>query len=179
MLTINVKMTETFDEETGRFGGETFELNLEHSLVSMSKWEARFEKPFLSDKDKTSEEVSWYINAMSLSGEIPPEVFSNLTAANIAEIDLYIGAKMTATTFNEQQNQRHNREIITSEIIYYWMVSLGIPFECECWHLNRLLTLIRVINIKNSPKKTMGRREAAQRMRELNAQRKAQYGTRG
>lgn len=116
---------------------------------------------------------------MSLSRDVPPEVYARLSEENLGQINEYIGAKMTATWFSETKPQRPSRETITAELIYYWMISLNIPFECQHWHLSRLFTLIRVCNVKNAPAKKMSKREAADKRRALNAQRKAQYNTRG
>lgn len=180
MLTVKVPIgDESFDEETKKFVRETFELELEHSLVSLSKWESFFEKPFLSTEDKTAEEVFWYIKAMSISPKVPEEVFDNLTPENFTEIDKYINAKMTATWFSDGTKQQSSRQIITAELIYSWMIDLNIWLECEHWHLAQLFTLIRVCGQKNAPQKKMSRSEILQRNRELNAQRRERMGTSG
>jgi len=178
MLKLVVAMKESYDELTKEFSSEDVTLELEHSLVSLSKWESHWEKPFLDTKEKTTEETLWYIKAMTMTLNVPPGVFDNLSDEHYDAINHYINAKMTATWFSEQK-QAKTREIITAELIYYWMIALGVPFECQYWHLNRLLTLIQVCNLKNAPQKTMGRREAAEMQRTLNAERKARLGTRG
>jgi hypothetical protein len=180
VLTVHVPVAEYFDETTNRFSHETFAIDMEHSLVSLSKWESFFEKPFLSDTEKTPEELMWYVKAMTLTPNVPPEIYNKMTEENGREISAYINAKMTATKISEIPGQsRASREIITAEIIYYWMVSYQIPVEFENWHLSRLLMLIRVCNEKNKPQKKMSRRDVAQRQRDLNAQRKAMLGTTG
>ena len=180
MLTIIVPGVEMFDEQTQEFITEgDVTLDLEHSLVSLSKWESIHEKPFLGKDEKTTNEVLDYIKCMTLTPEIPEEVFHKLSEGNIKEINNYIEAKMTATWFNDPPGAPASRDVITAELIYYWMVTFQIPFECETWHLNRLFTLIRVCNIKQAKPKKMSRSEIARRNRELNAQRRQQLGTTG
>lgn len=180
MLTIVVPESEFFNDATQEF--VTFDevtLELEHSLASLSKWESKWEKPFLSAEQKTPEETLGYVKAMTLTPNVPDDVYNRLSNSNLSDINQYINAKMTATWFNDQKQEASNGETITAEIIYHWMIALNIPFECEKWHLNRLITLVRVCNLKNKPPKKMSRREILAQQRELNAQRKAQMGTRG
>lgn len=179
MLTLTVTISEGFDEEKQEFVPlETFDLELEHSLASLSKWEAFFEKPFLSREEKTTEEILWYIRAMVITPNVPDVIFKKLSERNLEEINKYINAKMTATTLRDD-NSQPSREIITAEIIYYWLISFNIPFECERWHLNRLMTLIQVCSRKSQPAKKLSQAEIAARNRELNARRKAELNTRG
>jgi hypothetical protein len=179
MLKIVVPGDEMFDESKHEFVtvGD-MSLDLEHSLVSLSKWESFYEKPFLG-KEKTDEEVLAYVKFMVLTPDVPEEVFGRLSNDNLISIQKYLDAKMTATWFSEAPGAPQSRDVITAELIYYWMIVFQIPLECQYWHLNRLFTLIRVCNIKQSKPKKMSRSEIAARNRELNAQRKAQLGTRG
>jgi hypothetical protein len=180
MLTIRVSGVESFDDSSGEFtteGGTLLEL--EHSLVSLSKWESIHEKPFLGNESKSAEELISYVKCMLVTSEVPEDIFQKLSIANFEEIHKYIDAKMTATWFSEQPGTPKTSEIITSEVVYYWMTVFNIPFECEHWHLNRLFTLIRICNIKQAKPQKMSRSEIAARNRALNAQRKAQLGTSG
>ena len=180
MLEIQIGATESYDESTSEFvtqGGLI--VTLEHSLLSLSKWEQKYEKPFLGKEAKPPEEVFAYIRCMIQEPKIAPEVIQQLSQKNLEEIDAYINAKMTATYFAEEPGAPQTRDVITAELIYYWLTVFNIPFTCETWHLNRLFTLIRVCNIKQAKPKKMSRQELAARNRELNAQRRAQLGTKG
>lgn len=181
MLQLDIQLSpEGWDEKTEQFvEAKTQTLQLEHSLVSLSKWESKWVKPFFSKEEKSYEEILDYIKFMTISKNVNPEIYSRLSQDNIREINEYIEAPMTATTFAKDKNQTKNREIITAELIYYWMISLNIPFECQKWHLNRLLTLIRVCNIKNTPPKKMSKRDLASRNAQLNAARRKQMNTKG
>lgn len=154
-------------------------LKLEHSLVSISKWESKWNKPFLTKNQKTTDETLDYIKCMTVTQQVDPEVYTHLTSKNIEQINDYIAAPMTATTFSEDKSSKGGREIVTSELIYYWMFSLGMPKELEKWHLNRLLTLIRVFNIKNEPPKKRSKRDLMSRNAALNAARRKQFNTSG
>ena len=179
MLKLLVQSIEFFDSKSQEFMSlPEVTLELEHSLVSLSKWESSFEKPFLSQQDKTHEEVLAYIKMMTLTPDVDDEVYSRLTAEHFNQINKYINAKMTATWFSND-SAKGPREVVTSEIIYYWMITFKIPFECETWHLNRLFTLIRVCGNKSTPAKKMSRSAIAARNRELNAQRRAAHKTSG
>lgn len=180
MLTITVPGVEHYDEAKQEFVtvGDVV-LELEHSLVSLSKWESKFEKAFLEAGERSPEELIGYIKAMTLTPEVPPEVYDRFSAANYEEVNAYINAKMTATWFHEDRNSPKSREVVTSELIYYWMTVFTIPFTCETWHLNRLFTLIRIANIKQEKPKKQARADTAAQRRELNAKRKAALGTTG
>lgn len=181
MLQITVQLTpEGWDEENQEFvEPKTQTIQLEHSLVSLSKWESKWCKSFLSGAEKTAEETIDYIRCMTITPNVKDEVYAHLSNENIVQINKYIEAPMTATYFYENKNGGGGRETITSELIYYWMIALNIPFECQKWHLNRLLTLIRVCNIKNAPPKKMSKGEIMSRNAALNAARKQQMNTRG
>ena len=182
MLQIVVPLTpEYWDENKMEFvDAKTTTLQLEHSLLSVSKWESKWCKSFISSSKKlTDEEILDYIKCMTLNKNIDPKVFDHLTVANVKEIEKYIMAPMTATYFSETKNGKTSRETVTSELIYYWMVALNIPFECQKWHLNRLLTLIRVCNIKNQPPKKMSKKDIMSRNAALNAARRKQFNTKG
>lgn len=180
MLSITIPAQEMFNDKDQTFIDlPEINLELEHSLVSLSKWESKFNKPFLSLENKTQEETIGYIEAMILNPIYPTNFWMQLTQKNIDEINEYIDSKQSATTFGEMPKHKSRGEVITSELIYYWMIAFNIPFDCERWHLNRLFSLIRICNIKQGKPKKMTRSEIAQRNRELNAQRRAKLNTSG
>ena len=180
MLQITIPAIELWDEKNQEFVSRKEQtLQLEHSLVSLSKWESKWCKAFLSKNEKTNEEIMDYIRCMTLTQNVNPEVYDRIDNSNLQKIKEYIDAPMTATVFNEDKNARRSREVVTAELIYYWMISLNIPFECQKWHINRLLTLIRVCNIKNSPPKKQSRRDLMSRNAQLNAARRKQFNSRG
>ena len=180
MLRITVPATETWDEGRQEFVySKEQTLQLEHSLVSLSKWESKWCKPYLTKDEKTAEETIDYIKCMTLTQNVNPDVYKCLTRENIDQIHKYINAPMTATFFSEKEKGGTNREQITAELMYYWMIALNIPFECQKWHLNRLITLIRVCNVKNQPPKKMSRKDLMSRNASLNAARRKRLNTKG
>lgn len=176
MLTINIAGREVYDERTNTF--TTFKpttLRLEHSLISISKWESKWHAAFLGLDEKTPEQELSYVQCMIVDQNVDPSIVYAMSASDFEAIRAYINDPMTGTTFKKDQ-QRGKNGIITSEVIYYWMFSNDIPIECEKWHLNRLLTLIRVCSIKSSPGKKMKKKDIMAQNRALNASRKARAG---
>lgn len=181
MLTITIPAAEWFDERKNEFiTTKEQTLQLEHSLVALSKWESKWCKSFYDIKPKTDEETLDYIKCMTITQNVKPEAYLNLTKTNFDEINKYIKAPMTATTVSEQSGKgKINGERITSELIYYWMFSLQIPKECEKWHLNRLITLIKVFNAKNQAPTKKSNAQIARDYAALNAARKKKLNTKG
>lgn len=182
MLPITIKTSEQWDEINGFFiPGKEQALRLEHSLIALSKWESKWCKHFINNKNLTNEELVDYIKCMNTTPNVPDDIFDYLSYENIKEINDYIAAPMTATTFSKTQNGGGGRcrDIITSEVLYAQMVELNIPFECEKWHLNRLMTLIRVCSVRSQPAKKMSKGDIMSRNRALNAARRQQLNTRG
>lgn len=185
MLTVNVEPNELYIEKTNEFwsfdGGV---LQLEHSLISIRKWESKWHIPFLEEEDKTPEQIKDYIRCMTINNVKNPDIYEFLTQKNINDIIEYIKDSMTATFFSNkgglpnQNKNNSNPEKITAEVVYCWMIMLNIPIEFERWHINQLITLIRVVNIKANPSK-MSHKDAAMQRQMLNAQRRAKYKTRG
>lgn len=180
MLQLVIEPREEWNETTQEFvytKGQT--LQLEHSLVSVSKWEAKWCKPFLSKESKTVEETVDYIRCMTLTQNVDPNIYRILSRENLEKVNAYIDSPMTATKVPDKSSGPQSRETITSELIYYWMISYQIPFECQKWHLNRLLTLIRVCGYKNAPAKKHSKRDLMSRNAALNAARRQQLNTKG
>ena len=179
MLRIVLPEQDSYDEAKELFISTKEEsVELEHSLLSLSKWESKFKKPFLSSAEKTDIEILEYVKLMVIN-EIPENFILRLTTEIFEQINQYIDSSESATTFASINGSGGKSEIITSELIYFWMVNFSIPFSCETWHLNRLFNLIRIAGIKNSPPKKTSAAELARRNRELNEQRKAKLGTTG
>lgn len=180
MLQITTNSVELWDEQREKFvyiEGQT--LQLEHSLVSLQKWESKWRKPFLSKTEKSREEILDYIRCMTITPNVNPEVYLGLSKDNVNKIQEYIAAPMTATTFSEDKTAKNDREIVTAEIIRYWMISFDIPYVYETWHLNSLLTLIRVCNVKNTPQKKRSKGEIMSRNAALNKARRQRLNSRG
>lgn len=179
MLQITIPKREFYNQETEEFMTTSERtIQLEHSLVSISKWESKWKKSFLSSDDKTPAESVDYIRCMTLTQNVDPSVYYGVTRKILNEVDEYIGDSMTATTFGKNHG-RPSREIVTSELIYYWMVLYGIPFECQKWHLNRLTTLIRICGIKDSPQKKMSKRDIMSQNQSMNAARRQRFNSKG
>jgi len=180
MLEIVVPQKEFYDEMENRFfffKGQT--LVLEHSLVSISKWEARYKIPFLTSKKTPTQKLD-YVRFMTITQNVDDLAYYSLTEKNIVSIDEYIEDPMTSTTFHNLGTSKSQKEVVTSEIIYYWMIIHNVPFECQKWHLNRLLTLISVCNLKNSgSQQKLTKAEIFARNRELNRQRRSALNSRG
>lgn len=179
MLELKIPEREAFDDANQIFiNVKPTTLRLEHSLVSVSKWETRWKKPFLSRTEKTLEETLDYIRCMTISQNVDPNIYYVLTNEEISIINKYIEDEKTATTFSNNDT-RTSRQVITSELIYYWMAAYGLSMECQKWHLSRLLTLIRIASIENTPKKNMSKRAILSQNKSLNAARRKALGTKG
>lgn len=181
MLQLTIPEREFFNNETQEFiKVKETTIQLEHSLVSISKWEAKWHKPFLSEEDKTTEELVDYLRCMTITQNVSPWVYYAVDNQQLQKVRDYISDSMTATTFRENKtNGKVKKQIITSEVIYYQMIALNIPMECQKWHLNRLMTLIRVVSIKNQPEKKMKTGDKIRQYADLNNMRRAAMHSKG
>lgn len=183
MLQLVLPATEGWDEKTEEFVTLRKEqrLTLEHSLLSISKWESKWHKPFLTNDTKTPEEIIDYIKCMTITQNVSDETYQRMTTDSIAQVNTYIADSMTATTFRKEMQRPRHGNFITSEVVYYWMFSYQIPIECERWHLNRLLTLIRVFSEYNKPKnkKHVNQRELADARNAMNDRRRKALNSKG
>lgn len=178
---ITVPEQELFDGDTNTFHTiKETTFKIEHSLVAIAKWESKWHVAFLDDKvEKTDEMMIDYIKCMTITQNVDPEVYYHIPTEIIKEINDYIGDPMTATTFSNVNKGPGTGEFVTNELVYYWMIASNIPLECEKWHFNRLMTLIRVCSEKNQPSKKMNRRDMINQNRALNEARKKAMHTRG
>lgn len=182
MLYITIPGVEEWDEVNEQFiATKDQTLQLEHSLVSISKWESKWHKPFMSEtQTRTTEETIDYIRCMTITQNVDSEIYNYITNEIIEQVNNYISDPMTATWFtDDKMPSRRNSEAVTSELIYYWMTSFNIPIKCEKWHLNRLMTLIRICNIKSQPPKKMSGRETSRQYAAMNKARRKRLNSRG
>lgn len=184
MLTIKIKAAEYFVESKNQFiNVEERDLHLEHSLASVAEWESKWKKPFLSDTPKTLEESIDYVRCMTLDKDVNEDTYYGITNTMMDKVNTYIGESMTATWFGDAdkkiRSKTTRKETVTAELIYYWMITYNIPMECQFWHLSRLITLIRVFNVKNTPPKKLGKKELMARNRALNEARRKQLNSKG
>lgn len=178
MLEIAIKESEAWDEARQVFVyTKPCILTLEHSLISVSKWESKWHKPYLSAKQLSREESVDYVRCMTIGRVLDDSVYNFLTVDDFKKINAYVTDPMSATYFKKSGGYGSNEKIV-SELIYYWMIALGIPFECEKWHLNRLLALIQVCNRKSNPTK-LSAKEAAERNAAINKARRAAAHSKG
>lgn len=184
MLEITIHSGERFDEETRTFISlkKDVKITLEHSLISISRWESIYKRPYLSDRGpRTGEEILDYIRCMTITQNVDPNAYYFLSESDLQKINEYLGNEQTATTFHShvQDRRRKKGETPSSELIYYWMFSMGIPKDCERWHISRLLTLIRVFDVKQSKPKKRSKKQMIAERNALNKARRAQYNTTG
>lgn len=170
MLTVHLSATDSL---------EAVELSFEHSLLSLSKWESHYKKAFFGKDDKSAEETAAYFRCMLVSENVPDDFLNRLSRDNITAISEYINDKQSATWFREEPNQKPGGEIVTSELIYYWLVQFNIPFEVESWHLNRLMTLVKIAGIKQTKPKPMSKTQQQEEYKRLNDERRRASGSSG
>lgn len=184
-ITITTEPEEQYDEVSGKFlpGGEPIVIavvEMEHSLASLSKWESIHQVPFLSSTDLSNEQVFDYLKCMVVSPNVDADVLYHCSQSNLDRIQTYINSSESATTFGGIPEKRGgSREKVTAELIYYWMATFQIPIEAENWHLNRLLSLIKIFSVKNAKQPKRSTSEMAAERHRINAERRAKLGTSG
>lgn len=182
MLKLIVPGKEWFNDQTQEFvclGSDTT-LLLEHSLLSISKWEAKWKKSFFDKPEsRTAEEEIDYVRCMTINQGVDRNIYYNLTADLMKQIHDYINDQQTATTITRHKKGKSSRRIVTSEVMYSWMIRYGIPFECQKWHLSRLMRLIEVCEADNGPAEKMSQAEIMKQNSALNAARRAKHKTKG
>ena len=181
MLTITIPSAEFFDEKNNLFiYSKEQNLRLEHSLVSISKWEANWHKPFLSEENRTNEEMLDYIRCMTITQNVDPKAYQCIPKSEIERVNAYINDPRSATVFYDKKQKPHRKERITSEKIYFWMVRAGVPFDpCQTWHLNRLLNLLHYCNTSNQPMKKRSPAEIAKEYEQINAAQRKLFNSKG
>lgn len=180
MLELVVPGVEFYDERTNTFLlTDDTTIVMEHSLLSISKWESKYHRSFMNDGPKNEEEIAYYFRCMTINKNVDPCIFSAIRGDLRQQVFEYMNDKMTATTFSDRDDKKRNREIITSEVIYSWMVSLNIPFECEKWHINRLMVLVKKCSLDNAGDNKMSRKDILTQNRILNEARRKSLGTKG
>lgn len=177
MLHLTIPKQEIYNDSLEEFQTVgPFNLQMEHSLLSISKWESKTKKSFFR-QESTVEDTILYFKCMTIN-KVDDVAFSLLTQENVREIREYIDDSKTATTF-KNTNEKKSRELITSELVYYWMTTMNIPFEAEKWHFSRLITLIRIHTAKNTPQKKRSKSELLAENRAINEARRKQFNTKG
>lgn len=176
-ITLPVEMWDEGKQEFVYLPGQTLEM--EHSLASLSKWESKVGKPFLTKEGKTNEETLEYLKCMMLTPDVSDDVYDHLMRHKLPMIDEYINSSMTATILPPNRGRKGRPETVTAELIYYWMIAMQIPSEYEYWHLNKLITLIGVCNVKNSPAKKRSSDEILRDQMALNEERCKKLNSKG
>lgn len=183
MLKVNVPVREWLDEKTNEFiRSPQTTLTLEHSLISVSKWEAKHRKPFSTsfEAGMSVEDFRDYVRCMTIGKTVDQMTYYALSPKNFEQIQQYISDPCTATTIrNTRKNKKRNNKVVTAELVYCWMFSNNIPMECEKWHFNRLMTLIQVCFLENREPEKMSKRDVMKQNSALNAMRRSKCHSKG
>lgn len=156
-------------------------IRMKHSLLSISKWEMTWKKPFLKPGYvMTEEETLDYYRCMTITQNVDPGIYRYIPTSEQEKINKYIETPMSAYI---PQNKKSGgvKHTFVSEHIYYWMTAANIPQSYEKWHLSRLLNLLEIAANENDPKKSkkMSRGEIYKQNQELNSARRKALGTHG